>query len=321
MWIAGYLLNKLLSTIALLLGTSLLTFVLLRLAPGDPIAIMIENADVAVGRQQVGSEQQTRLRAELGLDQPLPLQYLSWVGRIVRLDVGVSFRSRQPVAEELARRLPATASLAGAALLVELGLALPLGMLTAARAGRTIDHVTRMLAVFLAATPSFVLGVLLLWLFAVKLRWIGVSGPATFERLILPALTLGLLSVPAVMRVLRASLLAEAQRLYIVFGRAKGLSERWLMLRHILPNALLPVITLLGINLSGLLSGAVIVETVFSWPGIGKYAVDSIYARDYPVIQGYVLLVTTIVLVVNMGVDMIYLLLDPRLRHGKGISL
>lgn len=310
------MIRRLLSVLATLVSTSLLTFVLVRLAPGDPIALMVGPRDVAAGTQAVPEAQIQALRAELGLDLPLPVQYGLWLGRVLRLDLGVSFRSRQPIARELAQRLPATALLAGTAFLVQVGIAVSLGTVAAIRVNRWPDHLTRLVAVVLSATPSFLLALLMLIVFGVKLQWFAISGPARLDRLLVPALTLGLLSAPPLMRVVRASLIHELSRLYIVAAQARGLRPTQVIVGHALRNAILPVLTLLGLNLAGLLSGTVIIETVFTWPGIGKYAVDSILARDYPVIQGYVLLVTTLVIAINALVDLGTQLCDPRIRSG-----
>lgn len=306
--------RKLLSVLATLVAISLLTFVLVRLAPGDPIALMIGPRDVAAGAHAVPEHQERALRAALGLDQPLPVQYLRWLERVLRLDLGVSFRSRQPVALELAQRLPATLLLAAAAFLAQVVVAMSLGTLAAVRAQRWPDHLTRLLAVALSATPSFLLALLMLLVFGVKLQWFAISGPARLDRLLVPAITLGLLTAPPLMRVVRASLIHELSRVYIVAAQARGLRPAQVIVGHALRNALLPILTLLGLNLAGLLSGAVIIETVFTWPGIGKYAVDSILARDYPVIQGYVLLVTALVVTINALVDLCVRLCDPRIR-------
>jgi len=313
--IGRYSLHRLVSMIITLLGTSLVTFMLVRLAPGDPVERIIGlPSESAVGGMRVSEERREALRAELGLDQPLPVQYVIWLGRIVQLDLGTSFRSRQPVAVELANRLPATIALAGSAFCVQCIVAFTFGILAAVKANRWADQVIRFASVAVAACPSFLIGLLLLMLFAVQIPWYTISGPARLDRLTLPAVTLGVISAPTVLRVLRTSLLDEFGRLYIIFGRAKGLPERRVILQHVIPNALLPVITLMGLNLASLLSGAVIIETVFTWPGIGKYAVDSIFALDYPVIQGYVLLTTAMVILTNALVDITYVALDPRLR-------
>ena len=279
----AYTVRRLLLTLPVLWAALTLTFVLVRAAPGDPVEIMFgPQAEGGASVEAVSREQKDARRRELGLDRPLPEQYASWLGRVLRGDLGTSFESRRPVAAELRQRLPATATLAVAAFAVELVLVLGLGIWAAAQAGRFVDHGIRILALALIAVPSFWLGLMLLWLVAVQLQWVTVAGPATPRRLVLPALTLGLVAAPTIMRVLRASLLAELGKLHVTFARAKGLPERLVLWRHALRLALLPVVTMLGLSLTGLLAGAVIAETVFSWPGVGKYVTNSIAARDYP---------------------------------------
>jgi peptide/nickel transport system permease protein len=299
-----------------LLGTSFLIFGLLRLAPGDPVDIMFGPSQGADSRERVSQETRDRLRKELGLEQPILIQYIYWMKRVSRLDLGFSFRSRQPVVKEIFSYLPATIFLALFAFLIEVVLAVTFGIVSAIKAGSVTDHAVRFGAVLFRAVPSFWLGLLLLYLFAVKLKWVSVGGELSFRQALLPALTLGVVIAPRAMRVLRAGMLAEMNRLYMVFGRAKGVKEQRLLLRHALRNALLPTVTLLGMSPSGLLGGSAIIETVFSWPGIGKFLVDSIYARDYPVVQAYVLFTTIIVVSMNLLVDLSYTLLDPRVRLG-----
>jgi ABC-type dipeptide/oligopeptide/nickel transport system permease component len=293
-----------------------LCFVLVRAAPGDPVDIMFGPQVDAASAEAVTKEQKDARRRELGIDRPWPEQYVSWMGRVLQGDLGRSFKSRRPVWTELQQRLPATFALAAAAFVVKVVVVVGLGILAAVKVDTLWDHLVRVFALVLVAMPSFWLGLLLLWLFAVQLQWTTVAGPATWQRVVLPALTLGLVTAPTVMRVLRASLLAELGRAHVVFSRAKGLPERLILWRHSLRLAMLPAVTLLGISLTYLLTGSVIVESVFSWPGVGKFVMDSIQARDYPVIQGFVLLATAITVFGNLLVDLGYGLLDPRIRLG-----
>lgn len=313
-----YIVKRLVGSIGVLFGTSILIFTLIHFAPGDPVYIMYGPLMSGDGSRGIVSEEALdRIREELGLNKPLVSQYIDWIGRVVRFDLGFSFLSRQPVTEEILRRLPATVLLALFAFGIEVVLAVSFGILSAIKAGRMLDHVTRLGAVLFSAVPSFWLGLLLLYLFVLKVKWVSVTGDVSLRQIILPALTLGFTAAPRLMRVLRASMLAELNRLYLVFGRAKGIKERRLILRHAFRNAVLPAVTLLGMSLSGLLGGSVVIETVFSWPGIGKYMIDSIYIRDYPVIQAYVILTTFIVVIINLIVDLSYTFLDPRVRLGK----
>jgi peptide/nickel transport system permease protein len=311
-----YTARRLLIAIPVLWAAFTLSFLLIRAAPGDPVDIMYGPQQDAASPEAVTKEQKDARRRELGIDQPLPVQYVNWFGRVLHGDIGTSFKSRRAVWVELQQRLPATFALAAASFVIKVVVVVGLGILAAVKVGSLWDHFVRVFALFLVAMPSFWLGLLLLWFFAVHVQWITVAGPATLQRVVLPAVTLGLVTAPTVMRVLRASLLAELGRAHVVFGRAKGLPERLILWRHTLRLALLPSVTLLGISLTYLLTGSVIIESVFSWPGVGKYVMDSIQARDYPVIQGFVLLATTITILGNLLVDLAYGMLDPRIRLG-----
>jgi peptide/nickel transport system permease protein len=311
-----YTLRRLLIAIPVLWAAFTMSFLLIRAAPGDPVDIMYGPQQDAASPEAVTKEQKDARRRELGIDQPLPVQYVNWFGRVLHGDIGTSFKSRRAVWVELQQRLPATFALAAAAFVIKVVVVIGLGILAAVKVGSIWDHLVRIFALFLVAMPSFWLGLLLLWFFAVHVQWVTVAGPATLQRVVLPAITLGLVAAPTVMRVLRASLLAEMGRAHVVFSRAKGLPERHILWRHTLRLALLPSVTLLGIGLTYLLTGSVIIESVFSWPGVGKYVMDSIQARDYPVIQGFVLLATTITIAGNLLVDLAYGMLDPRIRLG-----
>jgi ABC-type dipeptide/oligopeptide/nickel transport system permease component len=313
-----YLGRRFLVALPVLWGAATLAFVLVRAAPGDPVDIMLGPRSSGATQAALSAEQREELRRRFGLDQSLPAQYVSWLGRTLRGDLGTSFRTRRPVLDELRQRLPATAMLAGAAFAVNAGLVLALGLAGAAAAGRFGDHVVRAFALVFVAVPPFWLGLLLLWLFAIHLQWVTVAGPPTPQRLVLPALTLGLALSPRGIRVLRASLLEVRSRPYVLYARAKGLAERHVWLRHTFRPALLPAVTLLSINVTGLLTGSVVAESVFAWPGIGLYVVESILVRDYPVVQGYVLLVTTIAIAGSLVADVLYTAVDPRVRTGAG---
>ncbi len=312
-----FILRRLLSSVCVLLCTSILVFTLLRLSPGDPVDIMFGPSQGFKSREMVSEETRNRIREELGFNKPLPVQYFNWLRRIIHLDFGYSFRSRQPIVKEILYRLPATIVLAFFAFVIEVVLTILFGVLSAVKAESLLDHIIRLGTVLFSAVPGFWLGLLFLLLFAVKLNWVSVGSAVNFKQILLPAITLALVISPQKIRVLRASMLSELSSSYIIFGKAKGLSDRRLILLHAFRNAVLPVLTLLGMSLSGLLGGSVIIETIFSYPGIGKYMIDSIYARDYPVIQAYVLLATVIVVGINLIVDISYTILDPRVRIGK----
>ena len=312
-----YIIKRLLGSVGVLFVTSILIFTLIRLSPGDPVDIMFGPSQGVESREMVSEETRNKIREELGLNKPLAVQYFLWLRRVVHLDFGYSFRSRQPVAKEILRRLPATVFLAIFAFSIAAVITTIFGILSAVKVDSVIDHTVRLGTVLFSAVPSFWLSLIFLFIFAVKLRWISVTGAVNLRQMILPAMTLALVISPQKIRVLRASMLSELNRPYIVFGKAKGLTEKRLIFMHAFRNAILPVVTLLGMSFAGLLGGSVIIETIFSYPGIGKYMIDSIYARDYPVIQAYVILATFFVVIINLIVDMSYTFLDPRVRLGK----
>ena len=313
----AYIARRLLVLPALLFGISIISFALLNFAPGDPAKILLrlEQPGEAPSREAV-----LALRHQLHLDDPLPLRYGRWLLGAVQGDLGTSFRSGQPIMRELRQRLPATLMLAGASLAVAVSLGIPLGILAALWRGSLPDGFSRLLALLGAAVPSYVLALLLMLLFGVKLNWLPTIGYGSPQHLILPSIALAAGSCAQLMRLTRASMLEVLQQDYVRTARAKGLSERVVIRVHALKNALLPVVTILGINLGHLIGGTVIVESIFGWPGVGKYAVDAIFLRDYPVIQGFVLYMAVIFLLVNLAVDMAYRWLDPRLHFGRQLA-
>ncbi len=310
----AYIGRRLLVLPALLFGISVISFALLNFAPGDP-------ADILLRLEQPGTEPSREavlaLRRELHLDDPLPLRYGRWLLGAVQGDLGTSFRSGQPIMRELGQRLPATLLLAGASLVLAILLGIPLGIAAALHRGSITDGLSRLLALVGAAVPSYVLALLLMLFIAVKLNWLPAIGYGSPQHLILPALALAAGSSAQLMRLTRASMLEVLQQDYVRTARAKGLNERVVILVHAMKNGLLPVVTMLGINLGHLLSGTVIVESIFGWPGVGKYAIDAIFLRDYPVIQGFVLYMGLIFVLVNLAVDIAYRRLDPRLHFGR----
>lgn len=254
------------------------------------------------------------MRQKLGLDVPIYLQYIHWLWKVIHLDFGLSFSSGLPVAGELLLRFPATLELALCTLLFIVLIALPLGILAAIYPNSLIDHVSRLCAFLGASMPSFWMSLLLIYTFAVKIKVFPVVGMGGLSHLILPAFTLGFGLAPPYIRLLKTNMLEVMQKEFICAARAKGLRERLVISRHAMKNALLPSITLLGMNFGRLLSGSFIVESIFSWPGIGKYAVDAIFLKDFTVIQGYVLLMALIFVVTSLLVDLCYVFLDPRIR-------
>ncbi len=294
-----------------LFGITLLVFVLNAVALGDP-------ARAAMG-QRADPEALERLRHEYALDRPLPLQYARWIGRLMRGDLGQSFREQRPVVEVLAERAPATIRLALAATVISLVLGMAIGGLAAARPGGALDHVLMAVAVLGISTPVFWLGMMLSLVFAVTLDWLPVSGygEGDFSHLVLPALTLGALHTGTVARMTRSSLLEVVRQDYIGAARAKGLSEMTVLGKHALRNALIPVVTVIGIGLADLLVGAPLTETVFAWPGLGRLLVAAVGQRDLPVVMGAVLVFALIYVLGNLLVDLAYLAIDPRLRDGR----
>ena len=309
-----YVLRRLVYLVPVWLGISLLAYSLANLAPGDPASIIL--------RRQTGEvpsdEAVQALRVQLGLNDPFPLRYARWVAHAVQGDLGTSYRTGEPVLGALGDRFVATLQVALAALLVGLAIALPLGIVSAVRRDRPIDHGARLLALVGASMPSFWLVYVLVIVFAVTLKVLPVAGYGDLQHLALPALTLGLGAAASLTRLTRASLLEVLDEDFVRTARAKGLSERAAVVTHALRTSLIPITTMVGMRFGHLLAGAVIVETVFAWPGIGKYVVDSIYDRDYPTIQGFVLFMGTVFVLLNLLVDLSYVWLDPRVRLGGG---
>jgi len=302
-------LQRLLDTLIVLLGVSTLVFFLTALVPGDPV-------DVMLGERAAASDREA-LRSAMGLDRPLLERWWQYLGGVVQGDLGQSLVRSRPVGELIAQRLPATLQMAAAAFAVVLMLALPLGALAAQFRGRALDHAASVFALVGQSIPNFWLGPLLVLLFSISLGWLPVSGAQAPGSVILPALTLGLSMAAVSMRMLRASLLEVASQDYLRTARAKGASPWQVLRRHALPNALAPVLTLLGLQLGGLLAGAVITEVIFAWPGIGSLLIEAIRQRDYPLIQGVVLVIAVGYVLVNLLTDLLLQWLDPRAGESR----
>lgn len=301
-----FLLGRLLSAVPVVLGVALLVFLLLHLVPGDPVELMLGDSARPADREA--------LRHALGLDRPLPVQLLSWFSGLARLDLGESLFSHRPVTEILGERLPATLELAAVALGFALTIALPLGVMAARYRDRPADTAAMSFSLLGVSMPNFWLGPLLILLFSLWLGWTPVSGRSGPASLILPAITLGTALAAVLARMVRSSLLEVQGEDFIRTGRAKGLSEGAVLWRHALRNAWLPILTLIGLQLGNLLGGAVITETVFDWPGLGSLLVEAIQKRDYPVVQGCILLVSLSYVLVNTLTDLVYAWVDPRIR-------
>ena len=310
-----YLARRLLVAIPSLIIASAIVFTLPRLIPGDAVQLMLAETSYAKDLDE--------LRAKLGLDRAIHVQYAEWVGRVLRGDLGQSLWTRRPVVDELAQRLPVTAELALYATVIALLIALPIGVLAAARQDTLADYVARSVAILGLSLPGFWLGTLLIVLPAIWWGWRPVTGFVEFRedpvahvsQLLLPALILGIASAAALMRLTRGMLLEALRQDCVRTAWAKGLGERNVVIKHALRNAVIPVVTLLGTQLPLILGGTVVIETIFGLPGVSRFLFDAINQRDYPVIQGVNLLVVSTVVIVNLGVDVLYGVLDPRIRY------
>ncbi len=305
-----FLLSRLLSALIVIFGVSCLVFFFIHMVPGDPVEVMLGESAQPADREA--------LRAALGLDQPILVQFYQYFGNLIQFDLGTSLYSQRPITELLVERIPATAQLAVASLFVAVLIAFPLGVLAAVRKDTGWDQGAMGLSLVGVSVPNFLMGPILILIFSLWLGWFPVSGRDGFLSLILPALTLGTAMAAILSRMVRATLLETLGEDYIRTARAKGLAEGRVIWYHAMRNALLPVITLLGLQLGTLLGGAVITEVVFSWPGLGQLTIESIQKRDYPVVQACVLLISLAYVLVNTLTDLVYGLLDPRVRLESG---
>ena len=302
-----FLARRLLLAIPVLLGVATLVFALIHLIPGDPVRTMLG--------ESASEESVIELRSRLGLDRPLYQQYADYLKGLAHGNLGTSLRTNEPVASALAARIPATAELAAASMIVAIVIAIPLGILAAVRAGTFVDHLATTLALVGISMPSVWLGPLLAIIFAVELGWLPVSGRGTLAQLVLPAETLGAPLAAMLARMTRASVIDELRELYVVAARARGVSRARAVLHHAFRNSLLPIVTVLGLQVGAVLTGAVITETIFAWPGVGRLLIQSIGFRDYPLVQGCILLIAVTYVSVNLLTDLAYGLLDPRIRY------
>jgi peptide/nickel transport system permease protein len=305
-----YLLRRITYLIPVWLCVSLVAFTLANLTPGDPARLMLQRQ---LGRQPTG-EEVAAARIELQLDDPFPVRYVLWLGDALRGDLGTSYRTGEPVLTALLERFPSTLQIAALGITLALAIALPLGIFSAIWRNSPLDHASRVTALLGAAMPSYWVAYLLIFLFVVQLHLLPVAGQGTWQHLILPSVTLGLAACASLMRLTRSEMLEVLGQDFIRTGQAKGLAARSVIVGHALRNALIPVLTVAGLRFAGLLGGAIIVESIFAWPGIGKFVVDSIFDRDYPVIQGFVVFMGTVFLLINLLVDLAYARLDPRIR-------
>jgi ABC-type dipeptide/oligopeptide/nickel transport system permease component len=301
-----YFVRRVLLTVPVLLGVATLVFSLIHLVPGDPAQAMMGDG--------ASPQDVAELRGKLGLDRPLLTQYVSFLRHAVTGDLGVSFRTGQPVTMMIVERIPATAELAVAAMVVAVMLAIPLGVVAAVWRGTAIDYGAMTFALAGVSIPNFWLGPLLAIVFAVELGWLPVSGRGTLAHLVLPAISLGLALAAILARMTRASLLDELNELYVRAARARGVSNAASITRHALGNSLVPLLTIIALQFGAVLTGAVITETIFAWPGIGRLLIQSIGFRDYPMVQGCILLIAVTYVSVNLMTDLMYGFIDPRIR-------
>ena len=302
-----YLIRRLLQTLPVLLGVATLVFLLIHLVPGDPARSMLGDA--------ASQEEIDRLRDALRLNEPLLVQYKSFLTGLVRGDLGSSLRNGAPVTQEIRDRLFRTFQLAFAAMFVAMLIAIPLGILAAVFRGTAIDHAAMTLALVGISMPNFWLGPLLAILFAVYLGWLPVAGTGSLAHLVLPAVTLGAALAAILARMTRASLLEELRELYVLAARARGLSRVRAVVRHAFRNSLIPVVTIIGLQFGAVLTGTIITETIFAWPGVGRLLIQAINFRDYPLVQGCILFISFTYVMMNLLTDLTYGFLDPRIRY------
>jgi peptide/nickel transport system permease protein len=300
-----YVVRRLLQTVVVIFGVTLLTFGVV-FATGDPTLLLVG--------QNATQEQIDQLRHQMGFDRPWPIQYLDYMSRAVRGDFGTSLRSREPAFNLVLERMPATLALTAAALLFSLAISIPIGVISAVRRDSIWDQLSMLAALFGQSMPAFWLGLMLILILGVRLRWFPISGAGDLQHLVLPAITLGTYSLARNARLLRSSMLEVLGLDFVRTARAKGLPNAVVVRRHVLKNALLPVVTVIALDLGVLLGGAVITETIFAWPGVGRLVVSAIQGKDYPLIQAAVTMLAIFFVLINLLVDLGYTYLDPRIR-------
>ncbi|HVB65185.1 MAG TPA: nickel ABC transporter permease [Nitrolancea sp.] len=304
----AYLMRRLLSTIPVLFGVLLLVFSMLHLVPGDPVKMML-------GEFQTSPEQIAKLQSQLHLNEPLPQQFGRYVWNVLHGDLGTSIRSNKPVTQEIMDNLPSTLQLALAGLLIAGVLGITLGVLAAVKQYSWLDVGSMLVALIGISMPSFWLGLLFIFAFSLRFRLFPATGGGDLKHLVLPAVTLGLGAAAIIARLTRSSMLEVMRHEYVTTARAKGIKESRVIIRHALKNALIPVVTIFGLQFGQLLAGTVVIETVFGRPGIGRLIVDAILNKDFPLVQGIVLVVAVSYVIVNLIVDLVYAFLDPRIRY------
>ncbi|AUG55983.1 nickel ABC transporter permease subunit NikB [Thalassospira marina] len=308
-----FVIRRLLLLVPMLLLASLVIFLMLRLGAGDPAMDYLRLSRVPPTPQALESARQM-----LGLDQPLWQQYFHWLANALQFDFGISYALQRPVLPDILYYLPATLQLAGVALLLTLGISIPLGMWAARHRNGVPDQIVRLIAFLGVSMPNFWLGFLLVWLLSIQLGWLPPMGRGGWQHFVMPAFAIALMSLSINARLLRASMLEVAGQRHVFYARLRGLGPRRIEHAHILRNALLPIVTATGMHIGELLGGTLIIESIFGWPGVGRYAVSAIFNRDYPVIQCFTLVMVLVFVLCNLLVDIIYAWLDPRIRLGAG---
>ncbi len=310
-----YILKRLLQLVVVLLGVTFLTFMITQATPSDAA----EMKYVSMGMMP-STELLEKTREEMGLNDPVLIQYGRWLGNVLHGDLGESSKFGESVWTQMTRKLPMTLKLAGVSLIVVILISFPLGILSAVKKNKAADYIIRFFSFFGVSMPNFWLALLLMYIFAVRLGWFKVVSTDSVQGMILPVATLTIPMISSYARQIRAALLEELNANYVIGARARGIPERRIIWGHVLPNAILPIITLLGLSVGHLLGGAAIIETIFSWQGIGNMVVEAIRVRDYPLIQGYVIWMAIIYVTVNLLVDIAYRLLDPQIRLRKRVD-
>ncbi|KPB03836.1 nickel transporter permease NikB [Bacillus sp. CHD6a] len=294
---------------------SFATFVLMKITPGDPVRALLKVDDVIST-----TEDKERVMKEYGFDKPIVIQYVQWLKGVAQLDLGESILSKRPVLDIILDKLPATFALSIGGLIALFVIAVPLGVLGAVYEGRWPDYISRWFAILGASIPSFWLGLLLIYFFSLKWNLLPVMGKGTFAHFILPSITLGIAMAPLYIKLLRERLISTLQSAYIESAYARGLGKGRSLLVHALRGSLVPLVTMFGLSIGSLLGGITVIEILFSWPGMGEMIVQAVMQRDYPLIQGYIIVVGLLVVMTNLVVDLLYLIIDPQIRHGKEIN-
>lgn len=308
-----YIIKRLIYIIPVLLGITFLTFSLTYLSPGDPVELMLSATGITPSQELI-----QQVREELGLNKPFFIQYMDWLTKILKGDFGMSYKYSKPVLDLILRALPATFKLAGMTVLMTMIIAIPLGVISALHKNKLLDNIIKVISFLGISLPAPWIAIILMYIFALKLKVLPVIGSSNWTSIILPAASMTILLASRYIRQVRVYVLEEISQDYVIGAKARGVRTGAILLRHVLRSILVPIITQVGLSFGVLLGGAVIIETIFSWPGVGKLAIEAIFTRDYPLIQGYVVWMTIIYMFINMIVDISYYILDPRIHLEKG---